>query len=56
MAAKHYISIAEIYENELIELDKAIENYEKAADFYKGEDSNRCKTVLQVRLFVQGIG
>ncbi|XP_785670.2 alpha-soluble NSF attachment protein [Strongylocentrotus purpuratus] len=53
MAAKHYISIAEIYENELIELDKAIENYEKAADFYKGEDSNSSanKCLLKVAMY-----
>ncbi|XP_041468983.1 alpha-soluble NSF attachment protein-like [Lytechinus variegatus] len=53
MAAKHYISIAEIYENELIELDKAIENYEKAADLYRGEDStssaNKC--LLKVAMY-----
>ncbi|KAJ8044988.1 Alpha-soluble NSF attachment protein [Holothuria leucospilota] len=45
-AAKHHMSVAEVYENELVDLDKAIENYTKAADYYKGEEStsaaNKC--------------
>lgn len=40
-AAKHHMSIAEIYETNLVDLDKAVEHYEKAADYYKGEESNR---------------
>ncbi|PVD26723.1 hypothetical protein C0Q70_14401 [Pomacea canaliculata] len=40
IAAKHHISVAEIYETELIDIEKAIANYEQAADYYKGEESN----------------
>ncbi|XP_069765134.1 alpha-soluble NSF attachment protein isoform X2 [Narcine bancroftii] len=40
IAAKHHISIAEIYESELVDIDKAIAHYEQAADYYKGEESN----------------
>ncbi|TRY88482.1 hypothetical protein DNTS_005162 [Danionella cerebrum] len=35
IAAKHHITIAEVYESEL-----AIAHYEQAADYYKGEESN----------------
>ncbi|XP_039253410.2 alpha-soluble NSF attachment protein-like [Styela clava] len=46
VAAKHHISVAEIYENETSKLEEAISHYERAADFYKGEDStssaNKC--------------
>ncbi|KAI0219038.1 Alpha-soluble NSF attachment protein, partial [Lamellibrachia satsuma] len=40
IAAKHHINIAEIYETEMADLDKAVTNYEQAADYYKGEESN----------------
>uniref|UniRef100_A0A8C6TVZ3 N-ethylmaleimide-sensitive factor attachment protein, beta b n=1 Tax=Neogobius melanostomus TaxID=47308 RepID=A0A8C6TVZ3_9GOBI len=40
IAAKHHISIAEIYESELVDMEKAIAHYEQAADYYKGEESN----------------
>ncbi|XP_029862452.1 LOW QUALITY PROTEIN: alpha-soluble NSF attachment protein-like [Aquila chrysaetos chrysaetos] len=39
IAAKHHISIAEIYETELVDIEKAIAHYEQAADYYKGEES-----------------
>ncbi|XP_033115976.1 alpha-soluble NSF attachment protein-like isoform X2 [Anneissia japonica] len=46
IAAKHLITVAEIYEGNSIDLEKAIEYYERAADYYKGEDStssaNKC--------------
>lgn len=46
IAAKHHISIAEIYETELVDIDKAVAHYEQAADYYKGEEStssaNKC--------------
>lgn len=41
IAAKHHVSIAEIYETELSDIEKAITSYEQAADYYKGEESNR---------------
>lgn len=40
IAAKHHVSIAEIYETELADTEKAMSSYEQAADYYKGEESN----------------
>lgn len=40
IAAKHHMSIAEIYESDLADPKKSAEHYEKAADFYRGEESN----------------
>lgn len=53
MAAKHHISIAELYENELNDIEKAIGHYETAADYYKSEESNSAanKCLLQVSKF-----
>lgn len=46
IAAKHHMTVAEIYEAELVDIEKAITHYEQAADYYKGEESktsaNRC--------------
>ncbi|NXK71420.1 SNAA protein, partial [Amazona guildingii] len=46
IAAKHHVSIAEIYETELVDIEKAIAHYEQAADYYRGEEStssaNKC--------------
>ncbi|KAM3874810.1 N-ethylmaleimide-sensitive factor attachment protein, alpha b isoform 2-T2 [Diretmus argenteus] len=46
IAAKHHITIAEIFETELVDIDKAVAHYEQAADYYKGEEStssaNKC--------------
>lgn len=45
-AAKHHISLAEIYESDLVDFEKAILHYQTAADYYQGEESkvsaNRC--------------
>lgn len=43
MAAKHHMSIAELYETEAPDLEKAMANYERAADYYKGEESKRSR-------------
>jgi len=40
MAAKHHQSIAEIYESEAIDLERAVHHYEQAADYFRGEESN----------------
>lgn len=40
IAAKHHMTIAEIYETELANIEKAITHYEHSADYYKGEESN----------------
>ncbi|XP_006627524.2 alpha-soluble NSF attachment protein [Lepisosteus oculatus] len=53
IAAKHHMSIAEIYETELVDIDKAIAHYEQAADYYKGEESNSSanKCLLKVATY-----
>ncbi|XP_076867283.1 N-ethylmaleimide-sensitive factor attachment protein, alpha a isoform X2 [Brachyhypopomus gauderio] len=53
IAAKHHISIAEIYESELVDTDKAVAHYEQAADYYKGEESTSAanKCLLKVATF-----
>lgn len=40
IAAKHHITIAEIYESDAVDIEKAIQHYEQAADYFKGEESN----------------
>ena len=40
IAAKHHQTIAEICETELADLDKAIQHYQFAADYFRGEESN----------------
>ena len=35
IAAKHHQNIAEIYENDVADLEKAMMHYEQAADFFK---------------------
>ncbi|BFZ11863.1 hypothetical protein BsWGS_14902 [Bradybaena similaris] len=39
IAANHHITLAEIYARKLSDIEKAIQNYEQAADYFKGEDS-----------------
>ncbi|KAH9489047.1 hypothetical protein Btru_059345, partial [Bulinus truncatus] len=53
IAAKHHVTVAEIYETELSDIEKAIQNYEQAADYYKGEESNSSanKCLLKVAQF-----
>jgi len=40
IAAKHHETIAGIFESECADLDKAMQHYEQAADYFKGEESN----------------
>jgi len=40
IAAKHHQTIAEIYESEGADLEKAMQHYERSADYFKGEESN----------------
>lgn len=46
IAAKHHVTIAELYETKDADIDKAIAHYEQAADYYRGEEStssaNKC--------------
>ncbi|XP_065833153.1 alpha-soluble NSF attachment protein-like isoform X1 [Oscarella lobularis] len=50
MAAKHHMAVAEIYETEHVDIDQCIANYEQAADYYRGEESNSAanKCLLKV--------
>lgn len=40
MAAKQHQFIAEMYETELTDNDRAIYHYQQAADYFRGEESN----------------
>ena len=40
MAAKHHQTIAEVYETEAADLERSVQHYEQAADYFKGEESN----------------
>lgn len=40
MAAKHHQTIAEMYETDTVDLEKAVTHYEQAADYFRGEESN----------------
>lgn len=40
MAAKHHQSIAEMYESEAVDLERAVHHYEQASDYFRGEESN----------------
>merc|ERR1719259_957252 len=53
MAAKHHQTIAEIYETEMAHKDKAIQHFEKAGDYFRGEENNSAanKCSLKVALF-----
>ncbi|XP_046877654.1 N-ethylmaleimide-sensitive factor attachment protein, beta b isoform X1 [Hypomesus transpacificus] len=53
IAAKHHITIAEIFESEMVDVEKAIAHYEQAADYYKGEESNSSanKCLLKVAAY-----
>lgn len=50
IAAKHHQAIAEMYENEAVDIEKAVQHYEQAADFFRGEESNSAanKCLLKV--------
>ncbi|XP_061875623.1 LOW QUALITY PROTEIN: alpha-soluble NSF attachment protein-like [Colius striatus] len=53
IAAKHHVTIAETFESDLGDVEKAIGHYEQAADYYKGEESNSAasKCLLKVATF-----
>jgi len=40
ISAKHHETIAGIFESEVADLDKAMQHYQQAADFFRGEESN----------------
>eukprot|EP00093_Oithona_nana_P001645 01645.XXX_5544_7501_1 [CDS] Oithona nana genome sequencing. len=40
IAAKHHQTIAELYESDIADLERAMQHYEKSADYFRGEESN----------------
>ena len=62
MAAKNHTTIAELYvlsipkyygfryEKDLPDLDKCVQHYQKAADYYKGEESKSSATKCLVQV------
>ncbi|KAF5276671.1 hypothetical protein FQA39_LY06475 [Lamprigera yunnana] len=40
LAAKHHQNIAELYEVDAMDLERAVQHYEQAADYFRGEESN----------------
>ncbi len=53
IAAKHHQTIAEIYENDVADLEKAMQHFEQSADYFRGEESlsaaNKC--MLKVAMY-----
>ena len=50
VAAKHHQTIAEIYETDKVDLEKCIKHYEKAADFFRGEESTSAANKCQLKV------
>ncbi|GMR58306.1 hypothetical protein PMAYCL1PPCAC_28501, partial [Pristionchus mayeri] len=50
MAAKVHVTIAELYESECPDMEKCIFHYQKAADYYKGEESKSSATKCLVKV------
>ena len=50
IAAKHHQTVAELFETEAADIDKAIQHYETAADYFKGEESNSSATKCLVKV------
>lgn len=53
IAAKHHQTIAEICETELADIGRCMQHYEKAADYYRADESNSAanKCILKVAEF-----
>ncbi|KAK0408831.1 hypothetical protein QR680_004187 [Steinernema hermaphroditum] len=50
MAARNHVTIAELYESEQPDMEKCMEHYQKAADYYKGEESKSSATKCLVKV------
>lgn len=50
MAAKYHTNVAELFEEQVRDMDQAVVHYERAADYYKGEESKSAanKVLLKV--------
>ncbi|MFH4978861.1 hypothetical protein AB6A40_005570 [Gnathostoma spinigerum] len=50
MAAKNHCAIAELYESECPDMEQCMAHYQKAADYYKGEESRSSATKCLVKV------
>merc|ERR1712048_1479569 len=52
IAAKHHQTIAELYESDIADFERAMQHYEKSADYFRGEEINSSanKCMLKVAL------
>ncbi|KAK3870563.1 hypothetical protein Pcinc_024218 [Petrolisthes cinctipes] len=50
MAAKHHQTIAEIYETEVADMEKAIQHFEQASDYFRGEENNSSANKCQLKV------
>uniref|UniRef100_A0A0N4ZJW4 Alpha-soluble NSF attachment protein n=1 Tax=Parastrongyloides trichosuri TaxID=131310 RepID=A0A0N4ZJW4_PARTI len=50
MAAKYHLTMAELYESEYPDVEKCMYHYEKAADFYKGEEAKSSATKCSIKV------
>ena len=50
IAAKHHTSVGELYESDMADLEQAVQHYERAADYYKGEESNAAANKCLVKV------
>ncbi|VDM70225.1 unnamed protein product, partial [Strongylus vulgaris] len=50
MAAKNHVTIAELYENECPDMELCIQHYQKAADYYKGEEAKSSATKCLIKV------
>ena len=58
IAAKHVLSLAELFETSNVDLEKAICYYQQAADHYEGEDqtSGQSKCLIKVATLSAQLG
>lgn len=50
MAAKNHVTIAELFEAECPDTEQCIQHYQKAADYYKGEESKSSATKCLIKV------
>ncbi|KHJ78906.1 Aromatic-di-Alanine repeat protein, partial [Oesophagostomum dentatum] len=50
MAAKNHVTIAELFETECPDTEQCIQHYQKAADYYKGEEAKSSATKCLIKV------
>ncbi|KAK6755557.1 hypothetical protein RB195_014124 [Necator americanus] len=50
MAAKNHVAIAELFESECPDTEQCIQHYQKAADYYKGEEAKSSATKCLIKV------